>query len=273
MTLYKPEQHHAQVAQFGFDMGVMSRAWADRALWLQGYPVLALAGLDEGLAMAEQLSHPFTHAWALGFAAIVHQHGRETQLAHEQAQAVISIAIEHEFPQLLGAMHVVRGWALAQQGLLEEGVDEIRAGIATWETTESKAERSYFLAVLAETLSKAGQRDEALRVLDQALDLVAETEEQWWAAEIYRLKGELLLIQEADTTEIEGHFHKAIEVARQQSARLLELRATTSLARLWQSQGRRQDAHDLLCPVYDWFTEGFDTADLKDAKALLDDLT
>ena len=147
---------------------------------------------------------------------------------------------------------------------------QLRQGLADWRATGAEVSTSYYLAILAEAYGKVGQSREGLRTVDEALDVVKRTEERWYEAELYRLKGELILEQSQENcSETEACFQRALDVARKQAAKSLELRAATSLARLWQRQGKTTEAHALLTPVYEWFTEGFDTADLKDAKALL----
>ena len=149
----------------------------------------------------------------------------------------------------------------------------MRQGLAAYRATGAEVRRPYFLALLAETYGKTGQPSQGLSVLTEALTMVDKTAEGWWAAELHRLKGELLLRQASPTEEVEGCFRQALEIARPQQAKSLELRAAMSLSRLWQQQGKRAAAHELLAPIYGWFTEGFDTADLQEAKALLEELS
>jgi predicted ATPase len=168
---------------------------------------------------------------------------------------------------------ILRGWVLAHQGQVQEGIEQITQGLRAYRATEAEQARPYFLALLAEAYGIIGQPEAGLTALMEALTHVDTTGERSIEAELYRLQGELLLQQSSDhQAEAETCFHHALEIARTQQAKLLELRATTSLAHLWQQQGKRQEAHDLLAPVYGWFTEGFDTADLQDAKALLEAL-
>jgi predicted ATPase len=167
----------------------------------------------------------------------------------------------------------MEGWLLAMHGEVEVGITQLRQGLAAYQETGGAVWRPIYLSMLAEAYSKGGQSAEALRILDEALALVNATGERVYEAEIHRLRGDLLLqLSWDEVAEAESCFHKALDIARNQQAKSLELRAATSLARLWQQQGKRQEAHDLLAPVYHWFTEGFDTADLMDAKALLDEL-
>ncbi len=163
---------------------------------------------------------------------------------------------------------------MAARGHGKTGIAEIRQGLVIADPTGAGANRSYFLALLAEVYGHTGQAEEGLNLLAESLDLVQKSGERTWEAEINRLKGELLLVRSAkNTSEAEGCFNQAIDVARRQSAKSPELRAAVGLARLWHQQGKTGEARALLAPVYDWFTEGFDTADLKDAKALLDELS
>jgi predicted ATPase len=168
---------------------------------------------------------------------------------------------------------LIRGWALAHQGQAQEGIEQINQGLRAYRATGAELNQSYILALLAEVHGIMGQPEAGLTALAEALTLADTTGERWYESEIYRLKGELLLQQSSDNqAEAETCFHHALDIARNQQAKSLELRTASSLARLWQQQGKRQEAHDLLTPIYGWFTDGFDTADLKDAKALLDEL-
>jgi predicted ATPase len=228
---------------------------------------------QEALALAQELSHPYSVATALFFTAWLHYARREVHATQELSEAVRTLSAEYEFPFWLSAGTMLRGWALAMQAQIEEGRKQIPQGIASSRATGAEQWRPCALALLAEVYEKAAQSEEGLTVLAEALTLVDKNDERWYEAELHRLQGELLLQQFPDNhLEAESSFQKAIDVSRHQQAKSLELRATTSRARSWQRQGKRQEAYDLLAPVYGWFTEGFDTADLKDAKALLDEL-
>ena len=169
---------------------------------------------------------------------------------------------------------IFRGWALAKQGEGEEGTAQIRQGLAAHRATEADLARPYFLALLAEAYGGIGKAEEGLTVLAEALDVVNKNWERFYEAELYRLKGELLLARSPENqADAEPCFRKAIEVARWQSAKSLELRTVMSLSRLWQRQGKREEARQMLSVIYGWFTEGFETADLKEAKALLEELS
>jgi adenylate cyclase len=211
--------------------------------------------------------------YALSFAAWFHQVYREGHTAQERAEAAISLAKEQGFPLMLAFGAMAYGWALAHQGQAQAGMEQLTQGLTAFRAIGSEITGPYRLALLAEAHGTLGQPEAGLAVLTEALTLVETTGERWYEPELYRLKGELLLQQNSDNqVEAESCFAQAITIARSQQAKSLELRTATSLARLWQQQGKRQEAYDLLAPVYGWFTEGFDTADLKDAKALLDAL-
>src|SRR5262249_32737714 len=191
----------------------------------------------------------------------------------EYADTAINIATEQGFPFWMAVSALLRGWALVQQGQAQAGIEQMQQGLSAYRATGVEQTRSYWLALLAEGYGTQGESEEGLTVLTEALTHVDTTGERWYEAELHRLKGELLLQQSSDNqADAESSFHHALEIARSQQAKSFELRAATSLARLWQQQGKRQEAYDLLAPIYGWFTEGFDTPDLQDAKALLDAL-
>jgi len=225
------------------------------------------------LALAETRSHPFSLAFALSWAARLHHFRREDQRCREQAEAAIGLAIEYGFTQWRVIAMMLRGSALAGEGLGDEGIDQLREGLAAWRAMGAELLRPYFLALLAEAYWRMGRADEGLPTVAEALSLVECTGERMYEAELHRLQGELLRAREsgAAATDTAGAcFQRALAAARRQGARALELRAAMSMARLWRDQGKRNEAHDLLAPVYGWFTEGFDTHDLMEAKALLD---
>jgi class 3 adenylate cyclase/predicted ATPase len=275
LALYRPDAHRAHKFLYGsHDAGVCNRYTAAAALWPLGFPEQALAMAREAVSMARELSHPFSLVLALVFAAMIYQHRREAEPAMEHAEAAIAVCAEHRIAPHLGAAgSILRGWAIALRGQAVEGIAEIRDGLAAVQPTGVRIRRPYYLALLAEALAWAGEFEQGLTALSEAAAAVEETGERRWEAEIYRLIGELTMARRAgDRTEAAACFRRAIDVAGRQSAKALELRATTSLAQLWRDQGKQQQAHDLLAPVYGWFTEGFDTLDLKEAKALLNEL-
>ena len=209
---------------------------------------------------------------------MLHQYRREGPLTQERAEATITLSTELGFPYFLTAGSILQGWSLAEQGQAEEGIAQIRHDLAAHQATGAKLQRPYGLALLAEAYRKGGQVEEALSVLAEALEVVYQTKQRHWEAELFRLKGELTLAQSSvqglgsSVKEAEECFLKAIEIARKQQAKSLELRAAMSLSRLWRQQGKKTEAHKLLSDVYNWFNEGFDTKDLQEAKALLEEL-
>jgi len=274
IALSDSQQHHVAVLLYGEDAGVVCRSFAAWALWCQGYPDQALARSQEAVTLARQMAHPFSLGFALGHAAMIHAFRREGRAAQECADAAISLTTEQGFPFWMAWSALLRGWALAQQGQAQEGREQMPQGLMTYGATGVELVRPYFLSLLAEAQGTLGEPEAGLTALAEALTLADTTGERWCEPELYWLKGALLLQQASDNqTEAESCFFHALEIARTQQAKSFELRAATSLARLWQQQGKCQEAHDLLAPVYGWFTEGFDTADLIDAKALLDALS
>jgi predicted ATPase len=228
---------------------------------------------DDALTLARELGHPFSMGQALTFAGVVRLFRREVQPTQELAEALIALCTEHGLTLYLAVGTIQRGAALTEQGREEEGIAGIREGLAAQRATGQELTRPGFLGFLAEAHGKIGQDEEGLTVLAEALALVAKTGERFYEAELYRIKGDLLLKQAApNEDEAESCFHQAIDIAQHQSAKSWELRAATSLARLWQKQGKREEARKLLADIYGWFTEGFDTGDLKEAKALLEEL-
>ncbi len=186
----------------------------------------------------------------------------------------MTLSTEQRFPHWLAYGTILRSWALTTQGEGAEGIAQMRQGLVARRATGAELNRPYFLALLAEAYGKVGQPEEGLTVLIEALVIVNNTGVRDWEAELHRRKGELLLIQQGQKVgEAEECFRKALDIARRQQAKSLELRAAMSLSRLWQQQGKQEEAHQLLAEIYGWFTEGFDTADLKEAKALLEDLS
>jgi len=276
VNLYNRQQHHSLAFRYGQDPGVAGLSFGAYTLWLLGYPEQALEWNEESVSLARAISHPHSLAYTLTLSALLHLMCRDRQAAQEQAEEAIALSTEHGFALWLAWATVGRGRALAEQGRAKEGIDQIHQGLSDSRATGAEMFYPYNLTLLAEVQGKAGQKvEERLTILAEALELVEKTEERYWEAEIYRLKGELLLKDEVGRmSELspEDNFHKAIGVARQQEGKSLELRATVSLARLWQSQGKGEEARQMLADIYGWFTEGFDTVDLQEAKVLLDEL-
>jgi predicted ATPase len=273
IALHVPHQYRAHAFRVGQDLEVACLSIAALALWLRGYPDQARKRSHEALTLAQERAHLHSLAYALNFAALLHTFRQEGEAAQARAEAAMTLSTKQGFPFWLARGMILRGWALARLEPREEGIAQMRQGLAAYRVTGAELGRSHFLALLAEGHRKVGQRAEGLSLLAEALAAMDKTGERFWEAELHRLKGELLLQKVVpDEHQAEACFHQALDVARRQQARSLELRAATSLSRLWQHQGQRAAAHQLLAQVYGWFTEGFDTADLQEAKALLDEL-
>jgi TOMM system kinase/cyclase fusion protein len=278
IAVFDPQHHHSLVSGYGADQGEQCLCYAAYVLWHLGYPDQALKRIREALTLAQEFSHPYSLVYVLICTAFHHQFCREGQFAREHAEEVITLCTEQGFPWFLALGTIVRGWALSEQGQAEEGIAQMQQGLAACRATGAEVSQPHGLALLAEAYGKMGQVEEGLALLAEALDMADKTGERVNEAELYRLKGELTLksrVQGSKSNvqeEAEGYFHKAGEVARRQQAKSLELRAAMSLARLWQQQGKKDEARQMLADIYGWFTEGFDTADLKEAKALLDSL-
>jgi class 3 adenylate cyclase/DNA-binding winged helix-turn-helix (wHTH) protein/predicted ATPase len=273
IALYDPQQHRASVFLHGQDAGVLCRSYAASALWYRGYPDQAWARSQEAVTLAQQLAHPFSLNFALGEAAMFHQCRREGQATQERAEATIVLATAQGFLYWKARGAVLRGWALAHQGQVQEGIEQITQGLMDYRAPGAQLALPHYLALLAEVYGTMGQPEAGLTVLTEALALVDKTGVRLWEAELYRLKGALLVQQSSENhLEAETCFQHAMAIAQNQQAKSWELRAATSLARLRQQQGKREEARQVLGDVYGWFTEGSDTADLQEAKALLEEL-
>ena len=272
-ALYCPDEHGSHAFVYGgHDPGVCCLNHAALTLWFLGYADQAQNKAREAMALAETLSHPFSLVLALCFSGFLRQYRREARPAQERSEVTLALCAERGIaPNFAAATRAVRGWAVAAQGHADEGIMDIQEGLQALRATRTEQRKSYLLALLAETYGKAGQADRGLAELAEALESAEQSGERTWEAELHRLKGELLLSRSADNQgQAETCFSQAIAVAQRQSAKSLELRAATSFARLLQAQGKFREARELVQPIYGWFTEGFDTADLKDAKALLE---
>ena len=280
IALYDPQKHrHLATLYAGHDPGVCGLVIASRALWLQGYPDQAVQRTKDTLALARELSHPYSLVFALMGGASVYLQRKELEALREVVEAGLSLATDQGFPRMLAQLRVLRGWLLAQQGKEEEGIAQI---LQVKVNTEDHMQ-SYFAALLADSYLKTGQTEKGLNTVNETLARVHKTGLNFYEAELDRIKGELLQLQEGkvgrakgkreEISEAETCFQAAMKVSRQQGAKSLELRAVMSLSRLWQNRGKKDEAQKLLREIYGWFTEGFDTADLKEAQALLEELS
>jgi adenylate cyclase len=244
-ALYDPQQHDTQVAQHGVDCGVFAHAYASHTLWLLGYPDQALSRCQSALSLACQLSHPFSIVLSLCYLAMLAQLRGAPKAAGEHAAAAITLSSDQGFNYYFAWSCFLQSWARMTGNRNASDIVPMHQSLSDLEATGARLRRPYYLSIMAQSDGRAGQVDSASSLLAQAL---AET-------------------------QAETRFRQGLEIAQQQDAKSLELRAATSLSRLWQSQNKRQDAYALLAPVYDWFTEGFDTAGLQEAKQLLDKLS
>jgi predicted ATPase/transcriptional regulator with XRE-family HTH domain len=279
-ALYNPEQHRALTFRYGQEPGQAGLSAGAVVLWLLGYPEQAGRWSHQAVMLAQEASHSHSLVFSLVFRSITHQFCQEMAVAKERAEEAIAVCAQQGFANWLAWGMILRGWALVKMGQGEAGPAQIDQGLAAARATGTEFFRTYFLALLADTYQTVGQPEAGLAVLAEALAHVEKTEERFWEAEVYRLKGKLLLMHSGGKerarvdllADVESDFQRAIDIARRQQAKSLELRATTSLCRLWQAQGKRAEGHALLAEIYGWFTEGFDTADLIEAKTLLEAL-
>jgi predicted ATPase len=253
----------------------MCLAYDTWPLWLLGYPDQALERSREALSLAQKLSHSQSLAMARHFVAFIHEFRGESKEAQKSSEELIQFSNDQSFPFWQAVAMITLGGALAAQGQVEIGIERMRSGLAIKESIGATIRNTYWLALLADAYRKARQFADACATLTGALVSVHRSEECWWEAELYRLKGELLLessIHDSVTRnpeEAEACFGQALEIARRQQTKSLELRAAMSLSRLWQVQGKKEEARKMLAKIYNRFTEGFDTADLKEAQVLI----
>jgi predicted ATPase/class 3 adenylate cyclase len=279
VAIYDPRKHHAHAFQYGLDPAVFCLCRASLVLWYLGHPDLAIKRIEQAIALARE---PPLHYFSLAVALLnadVYRHCGNGQLAQHSAEAAIDLCEQQGFTNFLGQATVHRGAALAFQGHAEEGVQLINQGLAMCRTTGAVAFETMYLTDLAEACRTAMLFEEGLRALAEAFAIAEKTGERIYEAELYRLKGELTLMQKTKYSasdverEVEECFGKALEISSRQQAKSFELRAVMSLSRLWQQVGKSAQARQLLAEIYGWFSEGLETKDLKDAKALLAQLS
>ncbi len=292
IALYDPQRHRALTFRYGQNLVVSCRLMAHQVLWILGYPDQALRRAQEALTLAQEFSHANTLGY--GLACLPHSHyvRGEWQAAEARAEACVTFAAEAGLPYFVAQMTIFWGAALAKQGRYEEGITKMRQGLAAQRATGGRILQQLWLALQVEAYIATGRFEEGWTALEEALTIRPKYGDRYWEAELYRLKGELLLAQERERAtgngqqkkdadprplipdpQAEACFLKALDTARELSAKSFELRAATSLARLWRQQGKRAEARQLLAEIYGWFTEGFDTKDLQEAKVLLEELT
>ena len=271
LVLYDPICHRSLLHQVGIDPEVTSRTNLALVLFCLGFPEQAMAQGGAAVAGARKLSHPPSLALSLGIGTYPLALVGDNAALQERVNELVSVAAEHGFSLYTAAGTIFGGWAKVENGDVMEGMSLLRSGSTAYRAVGQEAWMPYFITLLAAACEIAGQIQESLALVDEALQIVGRTGERWYAAELNRHKGQLLLRQ-GHAEAAEELYRKALTIAREQKAKLWELRAAASLARPRRDQGRRAEARELLAPVYGWFTEGFDTPDLKEAKALLDEL-
>jgi predicted ATPase len=272
IALYDRSRHHALAFEFsGHDPGVCAHGTRAINMSLAGFPHQAMKSGAEAVKLARSLAHPYSLALAMWLWTIVLQFGRQRQRCHDLATNLVELSQEHHFPMMLANGMFFLGWASVDAGDPDKGIALMEQGLELVTSAGRRLTRPYMQAVLASTKADFGKLPDAFELIDEALQVTEASGERWSEAELHRIKGRLLRAR-GDDRESETSFRKSIEIARKQNARGLELRAATSLAGLFHDQNRRVDARDVLAPIYNWFTEGFDTPDLVDAKALLDQL-
>jgi predicted ATPase/class 3 adenylate cyclase len=277
IAIHDSERHASTAFAYGQDSGVVCRSQAAFSLWFLGYPDQARRKNEEAVALAKRLNHPYSLAAALDFSAWVDQLRGDSLATQEHAEEAIAISSKHDFVFWLLTGMILRGWALTARDQVVEGLAQMGQALAGYEQTGAGILRPYYQALLADVYGSIGRQTEASQMLDEAEATVQANDERWWEAELYRLKGELTLEQRASQTLqsdsegiAEAYFDKARRVASGQGAKSLELRAATSLGRLWMKQGKIPEARQLLSESYGWFTEGFDLSDLRAAKTLIE---
>lgn len=270
IKLYTPDEHRTLAFLYGQDPDVANRGMQAWPLSLMGYPEQAIKRGQEAILEATQISHPYSLGYALVHSACCYHYLLQVDMAYKKASDAVKLAQEKGFPNWLLAGMVVQGWAMVCKGEQEAGTSIVEQAVNFWRSSGSELVVPYFMATLADCYSKSGRLSEALTTLNEAFSYTNKNSDLWYEAEMYRLKGEFLLKESNNITRAEEAFLKAITIAQNQQAKLLQLRATTSLARLWQSQNKQTAAYEKLSEIYRWFTEGFQMPDLKEAKLLLD---
>jgi predicted ATPase len=272
LGFYDPSAHASLAHTVGFDRGANAHAYAAQCHSYLGYLDRALASSEEAVALAKRVEHPLGRAFALFQAAVVHIQRGELDRTWGRTGELVGLAEPLGFPLYLGLGRALRGWARVESGDGEAGIGELQHAIVELGRIGSGIGAPHILFSLAEALRKIGRHTDALGALRLGVTRARQQGQHYYDAELHRLQAEILLDTDDANLEAETLFGRSLEIARRQEAKTFELRAATGLARLWQRQGKRDAARDLLAPLYAWFTEGFDTRDLKDTKALLVEL-
>jgi predicted ATPase len=273
IALYDPVEHRPLATRFAQDSAVSLLCYRSWVLWFLGYPDAALADTEQALRDAREIGHAATLMYALVHTSLAHSYCGIYAAAN--AEAAEGVALANETGSLFWAAFgtTAQGFVSALTGKVSDALQTITSGLAALRPTGTTMWLPLYLSSLAGAYAELGQFDDARRCIEEARTTMETTKERWWEAEVHRTAGEIALKSPKDAAKAEAYFERALAVARQQRAKSWELRAAMSMARLWRDQGKRDEARDLLAPVYGWFTEGFETLDLKEAKKLLDELS
>jgi len=273
IALYDVTEHRPLATRFGQDVGVAALSYRSQALWILGYPDAARVDMDCALKNAREIGQAATLMLALAYAALIFFRCRNHTEAIARAGELFALAEEKGSAYWKALAMMEKGCALTLKGQASDVIEMLIAGIAAWRTTGATFRMPERLSYLTRAYAELGQCDDAWRCIGEAMTAVETAKEKWCEAEVHRIAGEIALMSpEPDAAKAEACFEQALAVARKQQAKSWELRAAMNMACLWRDQGKRQQARELLSPVYGWFTEGFDTLDLKEAKVLLDEL-
>jgi len=272
LTVKDPSQLQSIVEELGWNYAVLGRAWQAHALWLLGYPQSAMVRAREGVQLSRDLRQPFNQALAATYHAMLQQLCGDEAGAKASSEDALAFTTEYKSPYYRAWSDILVKYALACEQPGERAVAKLSESIETFKASRAGLRLPYYLGLLAQACGRAALFDDGLAAVDEAMAASRSHNERWWDAELQRVRGVLLLAAGAVPSEVEAVYARAIEIARTQEAHALELRAATSMARLWRREHRNNDARRLLKSVYSWFTEGFDTLDLGEAKALLDEL-
>jgi len=273
IALYDPAEHRPLAMRFGQDVAVAILSFRSLALWLLGYPDAALADTERALKDAREIGQAVTLMYALTHVAKTYFHRGDYAVANAQADELVALADEKGALLWKYAGMIDKGYVLAMTGKASNAIQIFTSAITGHRSTGSRIWVPLYSSYLARAYAELGQYEQARHSIDEAMAVVETTKERWCEAEINRIAGQIaLMLPDQDGKKAEAYFERALTIARAQQAKSWELRAAMSMARLWRDQGEQRQAHDLLAPIYGWFTEGFDTLDLKDAKALLEQL-
>jgi predicted ATPase len=274
LAIYDPAEHRSLTTRSGRDVGVALLSSRSNCLWLLGYPAASRNDAERALKDAREHGQATTLMFALHAAAFTHIFCGNYTAAKAQLDELIALADDRAAQYWKADGTAVRGCLFALTGKASEAVQAITSAITLLRSSEATIGEPFYLSHLAMASAELGQPDDARRCIDDAIETIERSKEKWGEAEVNRIAGEVALKSRApDTEKAEKYFNRALSVARHQQTKSWELRAAISIAQLWRDQGKMQQARELLAPVYGWFTEGFDTRDLKEAKALLEELS